>query len=156
MGYIVQGTYYPMLESPGLGFIVQSPDNDFKTINQSVWTFLREQEARLAELDPETLEREKQAVISGLAQDDTRLSEIADRYWREIDRRNLDFDRKEQLIEAVKAVDHEALMATYRDAILESPRALVINAHQGVPREAESLQSIRYDGWFSRTLKATE
>ena len=156
MGYIVQGTYYPMLESPGIGFIVQSPDNGFETIDESVQTFLREQESRLAKLDKESLEREKQAVISGLAQDDTRLSEVADRYWREIDRRNLDFDRKEQLIDAVKRIDHDALMATYRDAILSRPRTLVINAHQDVPREAESLQSIQYDGWFPRTLKSKE
>ncbi|MGM0449861.1 MAG: insulinase family protein [Pseudomonadota bacterium] len=156
MGYIVQGTYYPMLESPGIGFIVQSPDNGFEAIDESVATFLKKQESRLAELDAETLEREKQAVISGLEQDDTRLSEVADRYWQEIDRKNLDFDQREQLIEAVRAIDHDALMETYREAILENPRALVINAHQDVPQEAESLKSIRHDGWFPRSLTEKE
>lgn len=156
MGYIVQGTYYPMLESPGIGFIVQSPDASFEAIDTSVSTFLQKQEERLAGIDAATLEREKQAVISGLEQDDTRLSEVANRYWQEIDRRNLDFDQKEKLIQAVRAIEHDDLMATYRDAVMEDPRALVINAHQDVPREAESLQSIRYDGWFPRTLTETE
>ncbi|MGM0434351.1 MAG: insulinase family protein [Pseudomonadota bacterium] len=156
MGYIVQGSYYPMLEAPGIGFIVQSPKHSFERIDESVTTFLEEQEKRLADLDAETLERQKQAVVSRLAQDDTRLSEVANRYWQEIDRGNHDFDNREQLIEAVKAIDHEALMATYRNAVLEDPRALVINAHRDVPREAESLQGLEYDGGFPRTVRETE
>ncbi|MYL27055.1 MULTISPECIES: insulinase family protein [Halomonadaceae] len=156
MGYIVQGTYYPMLEAPGIGFIVQSPRHSFKRIDESVTTFLKEQEKRLANLDPERLERQKQAVVSRLAQDDTRLSQVANRYWQEIDRGNHDFDNREQLIKAVKAIDHEALMATYRNAVLEDPRALVINAHRDVPREAESLQGLDYDGSFPRTVTGTE
>jgi hypothetical protein len=56
----------------------------------------------------------------------------------------------------VKAIDHKALMATYRNAVLEDPRALVINAHRDVPQEAESLQSLNYDGSFPRTITETE
>lgn len=156
MGYIVQGTYYPLMETPGIGFIVQSPENGFDVIDDSVTEFLREQEDRLADLESDTLEREKQAVVSRLQQDDTRLGEIADRYWQEIDRRNRDFDRREQLIKAVKAIDHDALMATYRNAVLEQPRALIVNAHRDVPREAEPLQDIRQSGWFPRTLTEKE
>ncbi|MEQ6886943.1 insulinase family protein [Salicola sp. Rm-C-2C1-2] len=156
MGYIVQGTYYPMLEAPGIGFIVQSPENSFESINDSVTTFLAKQEKRLAGLKSDTLEREKQAVVSRLEQDDTQLSEVADRYWQEIDRGNHDFNHRKQLVSAVKAIDHEALMATFREALLQNPRALVINARRDVPKDAESLQSLQYDGWFRRTLTETE
>ncbi|XOZ33878.1 insulinase family protein [Halomonadaceae bacterium KBTZ08] len=156
MGYIVKGTYYPVMDTPGIGFIVQSPKNSFESINKSVTTFLKKQEKRLADLEAETLERQKQAVISRLEQDDTRLSEVADRYWQEIDRRNHDFDQREQLIEAVSAIDHQALMATFREAVLNQPRSLVINARQDVPRDAESLQEPAFESRFPSTLTETE
>lgn len=156
MGYIVKGTYYPMMDTPGIAFIVQSPENSFDSIDESVTTFLKKQEKRLAGLDAETLERQKQAVISRLEQDDTRLSDVADRYWQEIDRRNHDFDQRKQLIDAVGAIDHQALMATYRGAVMNQPRALMINARQDVPSDGGVLQDTAFDGWFPSTPKETE
>jgi len=95
MGYIVQAMAYPILDVPALAFIVQSPDNSHEDIDTAVQSFLKSQKERLATMSSDRFQRQKEAVISRIAEDPTQLSEVADRYWQEIDRMNLDFDTRE-------------------------------------------------------------
>ncbi|MDO6443602.1 insulinase family protein [Marinobacter sp. 2_MG-2023] len=124
LGYIVYATPFEMLETPALGFIVQSPTATQETIDQAVREFTEGFEADLNALSAERLEREKQAVISGILEQDRQLGEISGRYWREIDRGADGFDSREKLAEAVEAVNLEELKATFRDAALNRERAL--------------------------------
>jgi secreted Zn-dependent insulinase-like peptidase len=81
---------------------------------------------RLAELTSERLAREKQAVISQLLQRDRQLSEVSGRYWREIDRGNTAFDSRERLADAIQKVTLDQLKTTFRSAMIERQRALLV------------------------------
>ena len=124
LGYIVYATPFEMLETPALGFVVQSPTASQNEIDLAVREFTKGFEKTLSNLDGKRLEREKQAVISSLLERDRQLSEISGRYWREIDRGSGNFDSREKLAKAVKAVSLEELKTTFTDAVLNRGRAL--------------------------------
>jgi secreted Zn-dependent insulinase-like peptidase len=148
MGYIVQAMAYPILDVPALAFIVQSPDNSHEDIDTAVQSFLKSQKERLATMSSDRFQRQKEAVISRIAEDPTQLSEVADRYWQEIDRMNLDFDTREKLISAIKELDQERFQEIYRQQVLDSPKQLLINANSKVPQSAQNLQHLNFDGEF--------
>ncbi|MGF2686457.1 insulinase family protein [Marinobacter sp. DUT-3] len=124
LGYIVYATPFEMLETPALGFVVQSPEASGEEIDQAVREFSDTFEERLSSLSDSDLEREKQAVISQLMEQDRTLGAVSERFWREIDREATNFDSREQLVKAVKAVDRDQLIKTYRKAVLDREHAL--------------------------------
>jgi secreted Zn-dependent insulinase-like peptidase len=126
LGYIVYATPFEMLETPALGFVVQSPSASQAEIDQAVQEFSNSFEATLTALTPERLEREKQAVISKLLKRDRQLGEISSRYWREIDRGVESFDSREQLANAIQRVSQEALLETFRNSVLERDQSLQV------------------------------
>ncbi len=124
LGYIVYATPFEMLETPALGFVVQSPGASAEDIDQAVREFAKGFEKTLEDLDEKRLEREKRAVISRILERERQLGDISGRYWREIDRGNDDFDSREKLASAVQDVSHKELYATFKDAVLNRERAL--------------------------------
>ena len=124
LGYIVYATPYEMLETPALGFVVQSPSASQTEIDQAVTEFSKEFANTLAGLTDERLNQEKQAVISELLEQDRQLGEISSRYWREIDRGAESFNSREQLAEAVKNVRLQELLDSFRKAALKREQSL--------------------------------
>ncbi|MCM0612557.1 insulinase family protein [Marinobacter sediminum] len=124
LGYIVYATPFEMLETPALGFVVQSPGAGQEQIDQAVRQFSRDFEAQLESLSEAGLTREKQAVISKLLERDRQLGDISGRYWREIDRGAYSFDSRQKLAEAVSNVSKQALLKVFRRAVLEREHAL--------------------------------
>nr|WP_309045649.1 insulinase family protein [Marinobacter sp. F26243] len=133
LGYIVYATPFEMLETPALGFVVQSPSASQNDIDKAVHEFAAGFEETLGNLDEQRLKREKQAVISSILEQDRQLGEISGRYWREIDRGSDGFDSREQLAKAVNAVSLEELEATFRDSVLNRDSALrVVTGGEGL------------------------
>ncbi|MEX2474401.1 insulinase family protein [Marinobacter sp.] len=124
LGYIVYATPFEMLETPALGLVVQSPEASADEINQAVEEFSDTFEEHLGSLSDDELEREKQAVISKLLEQDRKLGEVSERFWREIDREATGFDSRERMVDAVKGVTRAQLVEIYRSAVLERQRAL--------------------------------
>lgn len=141
LGYIVYATPFEILETPALGFVVQSPKATQAQIDQAVREFSAQFEARLASMDQASLDREKQAVISKLLERDRQLGDISGRYWREIDRAATDFDSRERLAEAVQAVKKDALLETFREAVLNRERTLRVVTGQS-DQNADSALSL--------------
>jgi len=146
LGYIVYATAFEMLETPALGLVVQSPEADAQAIDQAVQAFSADFEGQLAELDDNRLNREKQAVISQLLQQDRQLAEVSGRYWREIDRNNEDFDSREQLAEAIRKVTLEDLQQTYRKTLLNRERALMVVTGKDGENQKQILEQLRKRG----------
>ena len=141
LGYIVYATPFEILETPALGFVVQSPKATQAQIDQAVREFSAQFEARLASMDQASLNREKQAVISKLLERDRQLGDISGRYWREIDRAATDFDSRERLADAVQAVKKDALLETFREAVLNRERTLRVVTGQS-DQNADSALSL--------------
>ncbi|MDX1589450.1 MAG: insulinase family protein [Oleiphilaceae bacterium] len=148
LGYIVHAAHYPLLDVPSLALIVQSPDRDADTIDERVQAFLEDFESRLSGMSSEDFEQQKAAVITRLSEEETRLREISERYWQEIDRQNWDFDTRETLIDLVGDLKQDQVVRTYRREILENPRQLVIDASRESTKEAAELQPLSFAGWI--------
>jgi len=56
-------------------------------------------------------------VISNLMEQERRLSDVSQRYWREIDRQATDFDTREKLSSAVEQVTKSDLLDTFDSAM---------------------------------------
>ncbi|MGO1233636.1 MAG: insulinase family protein [Marinobacter sp.] len=143
LGYIVQASNFEILETPALGLIVQSPTADGTAIDNAVADFAESFTEQLGNLDEKRLDREKQAVISKLLENDRQLDDISGRYWREIDRQNHQFNSREQLADAIRQVTLEELRATFRQTMLERERALQVVTNTDESNEKDILEQLR-------------
>jgi len=129
LGYIVFATNMTILETPGVAFIVQSPIADPIALQQHVETFLENFAGRITELDEETFERHKTALLNELLEADSTLEDRTDRYWTELDREYYAFDLRERLAGAIEAVSLADLKESYQRFLLGGDsRRLAIRA----------------------------
>lgn len=129
LGYIVFASSMPILEVPGLAFVVQSPSADPGELEGRIEQFLMSQPALLEAFDETELERFKASLRSRILEPHRTLQALANEYWTELDRPEPRFDRRRRLAEAVAAIDKAALLAAYRDALLgDQRRRLVVQA----------------------------
>lgn len=143
LGYIVYATSFEMLETPALGLVVQSPEASADDIEVAVTDFTEAFDQQLAELTEAELAREKQAVISGLLDQDRKLGDASQRFWREIDREQLSFDSRQRLADAVRAISAEELHQTFRRALLERARALrAVSTDQPSDGQSKAIQQL--------------
>lgn len=113
LGYIVNAGYSPLLDAPGIAMVVQSPDADSGTIAEHMDAFLEDAEERLKNLDDDELDAYRQAVNIRLRQRDTRLEQMASRYWQATAREEVHFDRRKQLAELALEVTLDDLKALW-------------------------------------------
>ncbi len=120
LGYVVSAFYWPQLDVPGLGFIIQSPGSSAVDVAAAVDTFLA---ASLADggISEEQFLRHRKALVGEILQPYKNLWEQSEYYWQEIGRRHLDFDSRKALAEAVQATDYEQWRAAARAMVLEQP-----------------------------------
>ena len=128
IGYIVFVTSMPVLEVPGLALVVQSPSSPPETLYQHVESFLGRSGTALREMPPAVFERHRAAVERALLEAETRLDERTARYWNAIDRESYEFDRRERLLEAVRAVTRNDLADAWRDLVAapETARGMAV------------------------------
>ena len=108
LGYIVFSTPISMLEAPALGFVIQSPNSSAADLDTHINNFIGQFMKDLQAMPEDEFERNRQALIVRLTEQDKQLSQRSSRYWHEIDRSNFAFDTRQQLVAAVRAIDKEA------------------------------------------------
>ena len=135
IGYIVFATFMPMLDVPGLALVVQSPSNPPETLHRHVDSFLERSTAALRDMSDAVFERHRGAVESSLLEEETRLDERTARYWNAIDRESYEFDRRERLLEALRAVTRDELADTWHDLVTgpETARGVAVAVSAGEP-----------------------
>jgi len=147
LGYVVYASPMPLMEVPGLAFVVQSPVADPDTLSDQVERFIDEHREILADMSEEEFQRQKAALRSQLLEKDQRLNERSNRYWREIDRENYAFNTHEQIAEELMGIDREAFLSFY-DRVLrtDSPRQLIVqvqgSSHAGDMARLEDGETI--------------
>jgi len=153
LGYIVYATNFEILEAPALGLVVQSPTADGDTIDKAVSEFAKAFTTQLENIDDARLNREKQAVISSVLENDRQLDDLSSRYWREIDRQNAAFNSREQLADAIRKVSKEELQQTFQEAMLERQRALRVTSRKQDTNEKHVLDRLRQQPNVQTTCK---
>ena len=135
IGYIVFATLLPVLEVPGLALVIQSPSTPPEALHRHVDAFIRRFAGVLRDLSPAVFERHRAAVESSLLEAETRLEDRTERYWGAIDREHYAFDRRERLLEALRAVTRAELAAAWRDLFVapETARGVAVSVSAGTP-----------------------
>lgn len=123
LGYIVNASYSPLLDAPGLALIVQSPETDSDTIGERIDVFLDDIDERLAALDDEDIAAYRQSVRDRLLTRDTSLGALTNRQWQALAYGDTEFDRRERLAARVMQIDTDEL----RDAWSELRGDAVVN-----------------------------
>ncbi|HSP59153.1 MAG TPA: insulinase family protein, partial [Halomonas sp.] len=113
LGYVVNAGYSPLLDAPGIGLLVQSPETQSEAIQARIDAFLVDFATRLETLDEESLAPYRQAVHDTLVRRDTSLSGKANRLWRAMSFGDTDFDERERLAEQALAVTTDDLRALW-------------------------------------------
>ncbi|MGM0982805.1 MAG: insulinase family protein [Pseudomonadota bacterium] len=113
LGYVVNASYSPMLDAPGISLLVQSPDTPSEAIQARIDAFLDDFAGRLDTLDDKDLAAYRQAVHDELMQRDTSLSERTNRLWRALAYGDTSFDRHRRLAEQALTVTAEELQAIW-------------------------------------------
>jgi secreted Zn-dependent insulinase-like peptidase len=135
LGYVVFANAFPILDTAGLVFIVQSPVASANTLHDEVRGFLADYAAQIKAMDEATFTQHKQALVSRVMEEERQLSERSSRFWEEIDRDNSAFDTREQITSVINVTSLEDFQRFY-DRVLVSParRELAVRAHgQGTP-----------------------
>lgn len=134
LGYIVNAGYQPLLETPGLNLLVQSPSTAVGQIQSRIDAFLDDFGKRLAALDEAGLAPYRQAVHDRLLERASSLSELTQRLWYQLAYDDIDFDHRERLAERVSTLE----VADIRDAwqtLLASPTLTVTFAPGDSPSD---------------------
>lgn len=130
-GYVVFATPYPMLEQAGLAFIIQSPTANSTQLLDETERFMQSFELQLLNMSEKDFDAHKQGLIQRLLEKPKNLREKTNRYWREIDRENFDFDTAEKIADAVKALSKEELYSYYEKHVMgNDARRLLLHYDQ--------------------------
>ncbi len=147
LGYIVFATTMPILQVPGLAFVVQSPDAAPAELVQHIERFLHDHAERLAQLDESELARYRASLQSRILEPQRTLQARASYFWTELDHSEPVFDTRQQLAAAVADISLEQLLATYHEALgTDSRRRLVVETPGNRMIAADRLEA---PGWIS-------
>ncbi|WIO75331.1 insulinase family protein [Porticoccaceae bacterium LTM1] len=128
LGYIVQAMPVQMDRTAGLGFMVQSPTADAKTVEAATDEFLPKFQQILENMTDEQFEPLKQATLAQLRQPAQSLGQKIGMYWQDLRLGYPEFNSRELSIEAVEKVTLSDIRDLYQKTILDNPRSLSVIA----------------------------
>lgn len=104
LGYIVAAYPYPILEVPGIAFVIQSPVADAGHLFKQTKAFLQSVELG-SDLTDEQFNGHRRILVQELQEKSKNIWEQASRYWKDIGARHYDFDSREHLTEALLQIE---------------------------------------------------
>ncbi len=128
VGYLVYAGRLSVLEVPGLFFSVQSPTHTPVQINQHINEFLERFEKVLEGMGTDEFARVKQGLIDRILTRDKKLAHRANRYWREIDRKEFGFDTRQRAAALIKNLTKSDILGYFRQVIKTQPRKLIVQS----------------------------
>ncbi len=126
LGYVVSALYWPQYDVPALGFVIQSPSASAPEVATAIESFLRGTlEGELA-ITGEQFGRHKLALVNEIMQPHKNIWEESEYFWDAIAKRELDFDSRQRLVEAVEAISFEAWQAWFQEHMVAAPAAVPV------------------------------
>jgi len=157
LGYVVYATDLSILETPALGFVVESPSSSAEKVQVSTMAFLKKFTTKLTKMKIKIFNANKSAIISRLLQKPLQLRQVSNRLWMEIDRSQFKFNTRKQLVNEINKISKKSLFQFYKKQILPLPRALLIysNGNQQPDFKAEPKESAAFKTFTPITSKNT-
>lgn len=111
LGYVVSAGPWVRVNTPGLFFVVQSPVAPPAALEAATLAFLDSYAERLEDMSAAEFESKREGLLTRLLERDQNLNSRGARMWRDLEDHILDFDSRERLAEAIRALD----LASFRD-----------------------------------------
>ena len=143
LGYIVFAGSMPLLEVPGMVFVVQSPTMDPIALEDHIQRFLSAYTESLVQMSDSVFEKHKQGLLVRILEKEQRLQARSNRYWTEIDRKSYDFDSREQLASAVRSITKDEFVKFYKRFFLSEDRNRLVVRSTGSQHEMELAEKER-------------
>lgn len=109
LGYIVQSFAMPILDVPGMMFLVQSPSATVNVSERAIHDFVAGYAAKFNTVDSTQLSEAREALLSRINRRDDTITDRAERYWRELDDEDYEFNSRQKLSDAVRAINLDAM-----------------------------------------------
>jgi len=139
LGYVVFASPLPIMDVPGLAFIVQSPTASASKLIEEVETFTANFD--VTNVSQQEFDAHKQALLTQILQADKRLTGRTNRYWTEIDSKKYEFDSREQLANALRAIKLDEFQSFYSELLLKKPGSRLIVQSNGENHDVGSQQA---------------
>lgn len=131
LGYFVFASQLYVMEVPGVMFSVQSPQSSVEKMVGRVGQFLTDFRENLKDMSDQEFQQHRAGVMSQLVEPDKRLRERSERFWREIDRKQYEFDSRDKFASALEATDQADILALYESLLLDKSRGRVTTWSRG-------------------------
>ena len=131
LGYVVYAAPMPILEVPGIAFVIQSPRGSSAYLRHRMMVFLQEFDGVLQQFDETRFETHRQGLLSRVLEKDKNLKARSQRYWYEIYRKRFTFDTQQKLAQAIGQVTLKTLNAFYQEQILGDGQRRIVNVAPG-------------------------
>lgn len=138
LGYVVNASYQPLLDTPGLSLLVQSPGAGPEHIQARMDAFLNDFDERIATLDEAALAPYRDAVSDRLLERDPSLGRLTSRLWYELAYDDTHFNRRERLAEQVRTLNVGTIQRAWQ-ALREAPVQAVTFSAGDAPSDVEAL-----------------
>jgi secreted Zn-dependent insulinase-like peptidase len=125
LGYIVSAFSWPRIDVPGLVLLVQSPSASAPEVAMAMEAFLAGVEAGL---DEAQFARHRKALVNEVLRPDKNLWERAEFYWQSIAKKQYDFDGREALADAVRALSREEWLEYFNRVFMTRRHSLQVVA----------------------------
>jgi secreted Zn-dependent insulinase-like peptidase len=137
MGYFVLCGAMDMMQLPGLVFVVQSPNRGPDVIEAAIIEFLQDYKPSLDMMTDAEFEQHRSSLISDVMRQEEKLRDRSGRYWLEIDRKDYEFDSREQLSAAINEVSLDDFRQFFQASVLNSARPRLVVRSFGAVKGAE-------------------
>lgn len=135
LGYIVSGSYSPLVRVPGLAFLVQSPSHSVEDVDARVDAFLQQYLSVIEKKDDAWFEQQKRALMVQLEEKPKNQAEQAALFVVDLVLGYTNFDSRQQKISALKKMTKQDLVQAYREVLLAPEKRellLVSPGKQGI------------------------
>ena len=155
VGYLVHALDFNLLEVPGLLLLAQSPSQSpaqlEKLFNQFIIDFARD----LDSMDEIAFEQVKRGLINRILARDQQLIARTNRYWRELDAHQFNFDVRARLARAIDAIDADEMREYAAEITVQNARKILVQTpsrNRIAPRDYELIDDAQTFRGTARVL----
>ena len=138
LGYVAGVRFMPTDRLPGVIMFIQSPKVGPAELERRIDGFLKMFEKTLSDMAPEEFAKHKAGLENKLMEKETLLRWRSGRFWGELNRGDLSFDSREQLVAQVKTLTREQLLEFVRsDIVADGSTRMVVRSFGKAHRDQD-------------------
>jgi len=154
-GYLVGVGYIPINRYPGIAFYIQSPDTDTFTLLGAMDKFIDSSLVMLNDIHEQEWQQLKHGLASQLQEKDTSLRIKSQRFWMSICNKDINFDHKDVLVEAILHLSLDDIKVFIKEYLLKSASRdrislISLKNAQEINEKTDLTTKIKYSADFSK------